>query len=112
MNGVRISFANPIFLGGVILELYVDTQKMKNCSSEIYDNINSLKKIYDEMFERIQKMPYKTREWIGPAAENYVIAIGREKTEFYAYLNDLKEYAEFLNDAANDYENMASKIRR
>lgn len=112
MYGVRISYANPIFLGGVILEVYVDTQKMRNCSSDIYDEINILKKTYDEMFNRLKNMPIRTHEWVGPAAQQYVNAINKEKVDYDNYIKDLKEYAKFLNNAANDYDNAASRIRR
>ncbi len=94
------------------MELLYNTTKMRECSDDMNKLITSLEKKYDELFDRIKNMPIVTHEWVGSAAEKYARVSLIEKREYDNYIDDLKRYANYLKEMAEQIDSKKEKLRR
>lgn len=94
------------------MELNIDTQKIRETKKNIEQNINQLESLYEEMFDRLYKMPNTSSEWVGPSAIKYVNALKNEEKEYKLFILDLKSFSNYLENVADEYESLANTIRR
>ncbi len=86
----------------------VDTNKIRDCGKDMVEVADYYKVNINNLFERINGVPVKTKEWVGEASKNYVFKLTKEKRYYDNYgkcLNalgeDLINYADELEKAVN-----------
>lgn len=93
-------------------DIYVDTTKMREKGNEILNEVESLKKLIDALFERIYNIPVGTEEWVGKRAQEYATITLKDKFMFIVYANDLYKYGKYLIDCADYIDKKLATIRR
>lgn len=85
-------------------KLDVDTQKMRECGNEIMKLSISIGDDINKLFDRIQKMPTNTCEWVGESAEAYVSRAKNEKLQYLQFKDVLYSYGKYLVNSADILE--------
>lgn len=93
-------------------EVKIDTVKMRETGENILKLVEDLKSTYQDFFTRLENVPTKTREWVGPTSEEFFGTIKFDKIDFMAFTNNLYKYGKYLVDSANEFEFTIQKIRR
>lgn len=93
-------------------EIYVDTEKMRNCGNTILDLVEEFKQTLDAIFTRLENVPTHTKEWIGDSSTLFVELAKKDKVEYYAYANSLYKYGKYLIDCANYFDRTIDSVRR
>lgn len=91
-------------------KIYLDTKKMLTASNEINNYVTKIDQLLSSYLERMNKVPNETKEWQGNAAEDFVELIKKEyKEDFIPLLKNIKAYAEELETAATDHQNVVAE---
>lgn len=93
-------------------EIYVDTEKMRNCGNTILDLVEEFKATLDAMFTRIENIPLNTKEWVGESATLFVNLANKDKVQYYNYATSLYKYGKYLVDCADYYDKTLDNVRR
>lgn len=92
-------------------EIKVDTIKMRECGNDIMQISNEIGSELDNLFDRITKMPIKTFEWTGLAAQAFASKAKLEKIQYVELKNSLYQYGKYLVEQANRLDGRISKLK-
>ncbi len=95
-----------------MLEIYVDTVKMRATGNEILKLVEELKQTIDAMFTRIANIPVTTKEWVGDSSVAFADSAMRDKAQYITYVNSLYKYGKYLIDAADYFDQTIAKVKR
>ncbi len=93
-------------------DIYVDTEKMRNCGNEILNLVEEFKATMDAMFTRVENVPLNTKEWVGDSAMLFASLANKDKVQYYNYATDLYKYGKYLIDCADYYDKILNSVRR
>lgn len=93
-------------------EIYVDTEKMRNCGNTILELVEEFKKTLDATFTRIENVPTNTKEWIGDSSKLFAELANKDKIQYYGYATSLYKYGKYLIDCANYFDRTIESVRR
>ncbi len=83
----------------------VDTKKVRDCGKDMMVAADSYKSNINNLFNRINGVPTRTKEWIGQASLNYSLKVAKEK---HAY----DQYGKCLNALGEELVNYASELEK
>lgn len=93
-------------------EIYVDTEKMRNCGNDIIELVEEFKITMDAFFTRIENIPVATGEWIGSSAMQLSSLAAKDKVQYTNYAVSLYKYGKYLIDCADYYDKVLKEVRR
>ncbi len=93
-------------------DIYVDTEKMRNCGNEILGLVEEFKTTIEVMFTRIENMPINTKEWVGESSVLFANLASKDKIQYFNYATSLYKYGKYLIDCADYYEKILNTVRR
>lgn len=76
----------------------VDIEKMRESGKDLQNLSIEFISLINDFYNRINKIPTITKEWIGPTASNYVKVCLAEKENYLKYGNSLKQLGGVLVD--------------
>ena len=89
----------------------VDTVGLKECSDSVILASNGFNSEINNLYSRLYNVPKITKEWIGIGANNYASLVLKEKAQYVAYGNSLKEMGRILRGYAEELESIVEKTR-
>ncbi len=92
-------------------EIRVDTTKMRESGQDIMDLALELESEFNNLFERIAKMPTTTFEWTGAAANAFAKNAQAEKVQYMQLKDTLYNYGKYLNSCAELLEKDINVMR-
>ncbi len=93
-------------------EVRVDTERIRKCGEDILKLVEELKLTYNDMFEKIEGIPDKSKIWAGETAQQYVAHAKNYKPMYMNFLKDLYKYGQYLVKCASEYDRLIGKVRR
>ena len=85
----------------------IDISKLRQCGEDILSETDSYIKNINGLFELINNVPTKTKEWTGVGAERYAEAVYKnEKINYDNYGSELKKLGQSLIDYADDLDSI------
>ena len=92
------------------MDIYIDTDKMREAASEINKLIEDLYKNYELLFSTFSNI--EKNEWAGKSAKIFISTAELEKDEYFKYVSNLKEYSEYLIKEADYIDNNIGRLKR
>lgn len=94
------------------MKVNINTKRLRECGNDILKLVEELRDTYCSLFDRIDKIPTTTKEWVGESSEKFVTLVRKDKINYINYINDLKKYGNYLIESANSLDQLISKVRR
>lgn len=85
-----------------------DTNKMRECGSNIVNLSNEYLSIINTLFTRLSKVN-QNGEWSGFSADRFIENVNKNKNSYISLGNELKKYGDVLIQNANVLERASSK---
>lgn len=86
-----------------------DTVTLRENGKEIIELAKQLDDAFDLLFTRIKNMPISTKEWVGNAANDFVLKVNRERVVYDNLISNLKSYGNLMCEAADSTEKSVEK---
>lgn len=93
-------------------EIKVDTKKMRECGSQMIDISLNLGEEFNNLFERLANIPYKTKEWSGEAAVAFAERSKSEKAQYVQLKETIYKMGKHLVEQADYLDNEIDSLRR
>ncbi len=87
----------------------VDTEKLRNCSSELLKLSEELTNIYNALYDRIFRITTNTGEWLGDSASAFVNKSKKDAVGIIELKKNINKFADNICSSAINYENMIGK---
>lgn len=86
----------------------VDTNKMRECGSNIVNLSREYLSIVNALFTRLSKVN-QNGEWSGVSADKFIENISKNKNSYISLGNQLKQYGDVLIQSANEFDRASSR---
>ena len=84
--------------------LDIDTRKIREAGISMINLANELGSNINDLFERLEKIPTVSCEWVGESAMEFSRIANAEKIDYVNLKNNLYNYGKFLVNTAEDME--------
>lgn len=92
-----------------MMNLQVDTNKLKECGEDILILTKELKEEFEVLFTRISNMNTRTFEWVGKSANEYVRRTNIERIQYNKVVEVLNQYGKVLVSTADSFDTCIRK---
>ncbi len=86
----------------------VDTNKMRECGSNIVNLSKEYLSIVNALFTRLSKVN-ENGEWSGVSADKFIENVNKNKNSYISLGNQLKRYGDVLIQSANEFDRASSR---
>lgn len=86
----------------------VDTNKMRECGSNIVNLSKEYLSIVNALFTRLSKVN-ENGEWSGLSADKFIENVNKNKNSYISLGNQLKRYGDVLIQSANEFDRASSR---
>lgn len=86
----------------------VDTNKMRECGSNIVNLSKEYLSIVNALFTRLSKVN-QNGEWSGVSADKFIENVNKSKNSYISLGNQLKQYGDVLIQNANEFDRASSR---
>lgn len=93
-------------------EIKVDTQKMRDCGNQMMEISLSLGEEFNNLFDKLANIPYKTKEWTGEAAIVFAERSKCEKGQYIQLKETIYKLGKHLVEQADFLEKSINSLRR
>jgi len=94
------------------MEIKVDTQRMRECGTNMIKLAGTYRDVMNELFERIEKMPTVTKEWMGIGAREFVKNVNDGKPQYQELGEAIEKYGKHLLETADSMDAAVTRRRR
>ena len=94
------------------MDIYIDTDKMRDAAKEINILIEDLYNNYESLFSTFANINSEKNYWVGKSATKFITTAETEKEEYFKYVSNLKYYSEYLIKQADYIDNNIGRLRK
>ena len=88
-------------------KLNIDTNKLKNCGTDVMDLAISYGEYIDGLFKSLENV-----SWAGVSSDEFVERLKLEKKQYLQLKNNLYNEGKFFKESALELENTINSIKR
>lgn len=88
-----------------------DISQIREFGNDVLVAVDSYKQNVNNLFEKMNGVPTKTKEWIGEASNNYVTMISNDRNQYDSYGDGLEKFGNQLLDYADKLDDAIKNTR-
>ncbi len=93
-------------------EIHIETEQIQEISNDIVKQLEEVNKLFDEMFEQIEKIADTDHEWRGISATKFINNTKIDKQNYYLFKNNINDFAVFLTHYSTEMKNVMNRAMR